>query len=129
MFKALLFVMVLLFVSACSSCNNSEPSVLLFPNSNLVSKTVSLDTSEQSIFTYIYEANTTWGKLLDYYSAEINCHTAPLNQDRIVCNGSAKPDGIYYVYIDKKSQELGQNLSYTVEISWQKPCTVAISLH
>jgi hypothetical protein len=101
----------------CRDRNNTQPHILIVPNSTLLSKETVLDISTM-IISQEFQVTLASADVIEFYNArgcidETSASTGP------ICEGKLEPFGEYSLWIEKVAPD---ETIYTLEIQWEK-CT------
>lgn len=131
------FVYVGLFVLGCcfvwlGNClwSLNPPKVPIYPGSELNART--LDEGHVSILTTQYSVPESPEKILRFYEENGTVCREPVTDSdggktRQICEGKARLNDKYFVYIDIDSYSIDRMTTYTLEIWWRK-CSLKLSL-
>jgi hypothetical protein len=100
----------------CRDRNNTQPHILILPNSTLLSKETVLDIPEMALISQKFQVSLASEDVIEFYTEhgcidEIPTNTGPN------CYGPLEPFGEYSLWIEEITSD---QTIYTLEIQWEK---------
>ncbi len=97
---------------------NTIPEAPIYGHSTLINK---LSQNSPGVFypliTYYYKSSDAPEQVIQFYSQDGACKQI---EERFICNGRATPFGEYTAYIDSTQTPVDHQITYILEIRWEK---------